>query len=191
MAGVLFLKYNTLFDFFTIVNEKLIAYKKASNAVFLKNGQWELHDIKTMNLEQHENIVKSDEAIWQSGLHPSVLVAAVAAPTRMSLTKLYRALIHSKGFGILNDDTFNVFMTRITKPLFALSTLALVMLILIVKISHANIHQRLIILSIVTIGLYIMQHPMFLGDQWLALLLNFLILFLGGFSLVYLRQKDA
>ena len=94
-----------------------------------------------MNLEKHENIKNYDKANWNSGLHPSVLVAAVAAPTRMSLSKLYRALIHSKGFGILNDDTFMVFVTRIMTPLLALSTLAISLFVLVSRKIYLSIYQ--------------------------------------------------
>ena len=157
----------------------------------MKNGEWELYDIKAMNLEKHENITTSDKANWHSGLHPSVLVAAVAAPTRMSLSKLYRALIHSKGFGILNDDTFMVFVTRIMTPLLALSTLAVSLLILVSRKIYLNIYQRLFIVTVLTIGVVIVQQPAFLVDQWINLSLNFMILFLGVYSIIYLRKKEA
>tara|TARA_X000000950_G_C13906340_1_gene657023 strand:+ start:2763 stop:3752 length:990 start_codon:yes stop_codon:yes gene_type:complete len=177
-------------DFFEVQNNNLVGYRKAESAFFITKGEWELHHIQDMDLTQHNPIKKSNKEIWHSGLHPSVLVAAVAAPTRMSLSKLFKALVHSKGFGILNDDTFNIFISRVMMPLLALCSLVITCVILLWNSNRNNINRKIVFAMLVGLCLIFIQQPALISDQWLSLSVNSMILFAGVVSFVTLYRHE-
>lgn len=118
-------------DQFQFEGNELIKYTHAHKATFIKSGEWQLQSIQTYDPKLIEKTDIIPSKTWQTGLHPSVLEVASYTDKRLSLYKLFFAIINSKRLGILSEDTFSDFFQRITKPFLSLASLCCIAPLLI------------------------------------------------------------
>ncbi len=177
-------------DFFEVVDHVFLKYRYAQKAVFKKNGLWVLSDVKEFDLT-NSKLSKFNQVNWMSGLHPTVLVAAVAAPTRISLTKLFKALIHSKGFGILQDDTFNVFLTRVMTPIMAICSLSIILPIMFFNPLSHYANRNLSFALLLAIVVITIQQPITGAYQWLSIYLRVILITVGFMLLLYTKLMEV
>ena len=166
-------------DQFEMKGNDLVRYSQAESANFKRTGIWDLHNIVSYDLKAPGVKALKTDMVWHTDLHPSVLTVASATKQRLSLQKIFWAIWNSKNLGILSDDTFSDFFSRVIKPFLSLASLCCVAPLLIKCRPRGFKRFEIVQVCILVLALIAVQQEIPQQFQLIVIALQMSIIFIG------------
>lgn len=175
-------------DRLVLKDDQLAVVQHASHATFIHNGLWKMHEVSNYNLNNLDDKKFYPELNWQSGLHPSVLVAASETSARLSLHRLFLAVWNSKNLGILAKDSLDDLISRITKPIIAFASLCCLAPIILINRPRGFTKVDMLKMLVLMLGLIALQQE--LPSQFMSavLCMQMALVCIGALMIVRLNQ---